>query len=374
MSMHRFIIAGGGTSGHINPALAIADEIRDSWPDSEIIFCGTNRGLESEMVPRAGYRFEPIEARGLPSRLNRNTIPAIKAFFAGRRQCRQLIKNFKPAAVIGTGGYVCSPLISAAAQLGVPSLLHEQNAFPGRSNRLLARRCQTVCISFDGTEKYFKTKAPVVLTGNPVKAEFFTLERSVAREKLELPEDEKIVLIMGGSLGARTLNNAVLGLIQEQVWRDFVKSDSRIRLILAAGRQHYKNVQETVDQSQPGFKLEIHEYIYDAHYWMAAADLIIARAGAMTCAEIAALGRASVLIPYPFAAGDHQTFNAKTLQDAGAAAMQSDSECTPKWLASELTELLSDTEKLNQMGNAALKLSKPDAAAEIISSLGKIMK
>jgi UDP-N-acetylglucosamine--N-acetylmuramyl-(pentapeptide) pyrophosphoryl-undecaprenol N-acetylglucosamine transferase len=374
MSKYKFLIAGGGTSGHINPALAIADEIKNSWPESEIIFCGTKSGLESEMIPRAGFRFQPIEARGLPTRINKNTIPAVKAFFTGRRQCRKLIRDFRPDAVIGTGGYVCSPLISAAAQLGIPSLLHEQNAFPGRSNRLMARACQMVCISFAGTEKYFGTKAPVVLTGNPVRSEFFSLTRAQAREKLKVSGNEKLVLVMGGSLGARTLNNAVLGLNSIPEWSDYIKTTSEFRLVLAAGRQHFEKVTDDISRDKPFFNLEIKEYIYDAPLWMAAADLIIARSGAMTCAELAALGRASILIPYPYAAGDHQTFNAKSLSDCGAAVMQPDKDCTPSWLASELIRLLSDSDRLAGMGEAARKIAMPDAAEKIISGLGKIMK
>lgn len=368
----KYILAGGGTSGHINPALAIADEIVRREPDAQILFCGTARGLESEMVPRAGYAFQEIRARGLPNRPGKEAVKALREILAGRKQCMKLIRDFKPDAVIGTGGYVCSPLISAAARLKVPALLHEQNAYPGRSNRMLAGRCQSVCISFPGTEKYFRTSAPIVLTGNPVREIFFELDRDQARQKLGIDEQEKLVLIMGGSLGAAKLNNAVLGLAEDDKWQAFANARGKIKLLLAAGKQHY----EVVSQMAEAKKLDcdVREYLFDAHLWMAAADLVVARAGAMTCAELAALGRASVLIPYPYAAGDHQTFNAGALVNAGAAIMQSDELCNSSWLSDTLIDMLSDSEKLSSMGKSAKLLAKPQASGDIYKCLAGIIK
>lgn len=368
----KYILAGGGTSGHINPALAIADEIKRREPEAEILFCGTARGLESDMVPRAGYSFQEIRAKGLPSKPGKEAVKALKEILAGRKQCIQLIKRYKPDAVIGTGGYVCSPLISAAARLKVPALLHEQNAYPGRSNKMMAGRCQSVCISFPGTEKYFRTSAPVVLTGNPVRQIFFELEKKQARQQLEIGDQERLVLIMGGSLGAATLNNAVIGLAKDETWKAFVADDNKIRLVLAAGRQHYEAVIGQVRAER--LDLDVKEYLFDAQLWMAAADLVVARAGAMTCAELAALGRASVLVPYPFAAGDHQTYNANALVKAGAAFIQKDELCTPSWLSVTLIDLLSDRALLSQMGAAARKLAKPDASSDIYKCLEGIIK
>jgi UDP-N-acetylglucosamine--N-acetylmuramyl-(pentapeptide) pyrophosphoryl-undecaprenol N-acetylglucosamine transferase len=367
-----YIIAGGGTSGHINPALAIAAEIKRREPDAEIAFCGTARGLESEMVPRAGFKFYEIRARGLPRKLSFDTISAVREILAGRKQCKKLIQQLKPDAVIGTGGYVCSPLISAAAAQKVPALLHEQNAYPGRSNRMLARRCQAVCISFPGTEKYFRTDAPLIITGNPVRQEFFATNRSAAREKLNISHDARIVLVMGGSLGSATLNSAAAGLADVNIWQKFVREDKQIKLVLAAGRQHYDKVSKNTVNCTDW--LQVHEYLYDTHLWMAAADLTIARAGAMTCAELAALGRAAILVPYPYAAGDHQTYNARSLVNAGAAIMRSDDECSSEWLAEKIVHLFSDPEMITKMGYAANKLAKPQAAADIYDSLVKIIK
>lgn len=368
----KYILAGGGTSGHINPALAIADEIKRKEPNAIIIFCGTARGLESEMVPRAGYEFRVIRAKGLPNKPGKEAVRAIREILAGRKQCLKMLKELKPDAVIGTGGYVCSPLISAAARLKVPALLHEQNAFPGRSNRVMAARCQSVCISFPGTEKYFRTSAPITLTGNPVREIFFELSKNQARKELKIDTQQKLVLIMGGSLGAATLNKAVLGLADDVKWQSFASVNGNTKLLLSAGKQHYGAVSNAVEASK--LACEVREYLFDAHLWMAAADLVIARAGAMTCAELAALGQASVLIPYPYAAGDHQTYNASVLVDAGAALMQRDEHCNSEWLSETLIGMLSDQTRLIKMGAAAKRLAKPEAAGDIYKSLEEILK
>lgn len=370
MSPIRFILAGGGTSGHINPALAIADQIRQDHPDAQILFCGTSRGLEQTMVPQAGYEFRPIRARGLPHRLSMDLLRAIADFFAGRRQCRQIVREFKPNAIIGTGGYVCSPLVAAGASLHVPVLLHEQNAYPGRSNRLMARSSQMVCVSFPGSETSFKTRAPIVLTGNPVRPAFFSQNRLAARRKLGWPEQDPVILALGGSLGARSINLAILGLRDQPAFRALLTTPRPPRVLLAAGRQHVAAVSEA---GRDLSWLTVQEYLYDMPAYMAAADLVIGRAGAMTCAELAALGKPAILVPYPYAAGDHQTSNARVMADAGAALLQPDNELTSEWLAVQLQTLLHDPLRLMAMGEAAARLAHPTAAAQICSCLYQVM-
>jgi UDP-N-acetylglucosamine--N-acetylmuramyl-(pentapeptide) pyrophosphoryl-undecaprenol N-acetylglucosamine transferase len=352
MSARRFVIAGGGTSGHINPALAIADQIRLDHPDAEICFCGTARGLESQLVPRAGYDFVTIRARGLPRRLNRDFFTAVADFFAGRAQCRALLKSFRPDAVIGTGGYVCSPLVAAATSLKIPVLLHEQNAFPGRSNRLMAHQSQVVCISMPGAEKYFRTRAPIVLTGNPVRPIFFELETAAVRAQFGWDPQLKVLLVTGGSLGAKQLNDAVLGLPNEPEFQALLKRH-KIAVHLACGQQHAPSVRAAAQGPQ----------------YLAAADLVLSRAGAMTCAELAALGKPAILVPYPFAAGDHQTENAKVHDQAGAAIRVANSDLTSSFLASQLSRLFDHPAELRQMGEQAKSLGIPDAAAKICRSL-----
>jgi UDP-N-acetylglucosamine--N-acetylmuramyl-(pentapeptide) pyrophosphoryl-undecaprenol N-acetylglucosamine transferase len=365
----KLVIAGGGTSGHINPALAIADQVRLDHPDAQIWFCGTARGLESELVPRAGYEFIPIRARGLPNRLNREFMAAVADFLAGRAECRKLLRKIRPDAVVGTGGYVCSPLVSAAARLKIPVLLHEQNAWPGRSNRLMARHSQVVCISLAGAERHFRTRAPIVLTGNPVRPVFFQLDRRQARQSLGLDPDSRVVLATGGSLGARSINEAVLGLAAEPAFQTLLARE-RLVIHLACGQQHASDIQARA-AGLPW--LVVHAYLHNMPDYLAAADLVISRAGAMTCAELAALGKPAILIPYPFAAGDHQTANARVLEAAGAAITLADRELTAARLAGELARLLPDTPRLTQMSERAAHLAAPDAAAKICRCLYAII-
>lgn len=365
MNPLKVVIAGGGTSGHINPALAIADQIRIDHPDAIIRFVGTARGLESQLVPKAGYEFTPIRARGLPNRINKAFFAAIADFFAGRAQSRRLLKAFRPDAVVGTGGYVCSPLVAAAASLDIPVLLHEQNAYPGRSNRLLAHRSSVVCISMPGAERYFKTKAPIVLTGNPVRPLFFQLDQTAARAHLRWSSDTRILLATGGSLGAQRINETILGLKDEPVFQRLLQVQS-VEVHLACGQKHY----DAISAAAAGLPwLKVYDYLHEMPLYLAGADLVLGRAGAMTCAELAALGKPSILVPYPFAAGDHQTANASVLEQTGAAIRVANSELNAAWLSSQLESLFGQPDLLARMGKQAQLLAMPDAAAKICSSL-----
>ncbi|NLO35735.1 MAG: undecaprenyldiphospho-muramoylpentapeptide beta-N-acetylglucosaminyltransferase [Clostridiaceae bacterium] len=371
MAGYRYILSGGGTSGHVNPALAIAEAIRQADPEANICFYGTQRGIEADLVTRAGYAFRAIEARPLPGRPSPAMLQAVWSFWKGRRQCRQLMRQFRPHIVIGTGGYVCSPVVSAAASLDIPVLLHEQNAFPGRSNRLMARLSQLVCVAFPGTERHFTRRVPVVVTGNPVRPVFFSQDQQAVRQRLHPAGERPLVLAMGGSLGARTINQAVLGLAD---WIHDLEQQGRPipRIVLAAGQRQYASI--AGDAAAEGRWLEVHDYIHNIQEWMAAADLLICRAGALTCSEIAALGRPAILVPYPYAAGDHQTFNARVLADAGAALLCPDAQLTGTWLAAQLEQLLGRSEQLASMGRQAASLARPDAATVICQHVMRLIK
>lgn len=371
MSGRRYILSGGGTSGHVNPALAVAREILRREPDAEISFFGTARGIEQDLVSRAGYAFIAIEARPLPNKPSFAAIKALTAFLRGRRQSRRLMQALRPDAVIGTGGYVCSPVVAAAASLKIPVLLHEQNAWPGRSNRLMARRSQAVCVAFPGTEKHFAKHVPVTVTGNPVLPDFFGQDRQQIRQSIHPAGERPLILAMGGSLGARTINQAILGL-EPWIRQRQLKNLPRPRIILAAGKRQFDAV--AAAGAAYGDWLEIRDYLHDIHRYFAAADLLICRAGALTCSEIAAAGRPSVLIPYPYAAEDHQTFNARILSEAGAALICPDGQFNAKWLSGQLTALLADPDRLTAMGRQALTLARPDAAAAIYDCLLQIMR
>jgi UDP-N-acetylglucosamine--N-acetylmuramyl-(pentapeptide) pyrophosphoryl-undecaprenol N-acetylglucosamine transferase len=360
---NRFLFAGGGTSGHIYPAIAIADRIMLDCPDSEIEFCGTERGLEYDLVPKAGYKIHPIRASGLPSRLSIKLVKAVFNFISGRRSCIKLIRKFKPDAVIGTGGYVCSPLISAARKMRVPIFLHEQNAFPGRSNRMMAKWAHTVCTGFPDMEGYFPKAARVVCTGNPVRDAFANMNRKEARELLHIAENDFMILAMGGSLGSKTINDAVLGLPE-------YLNNYQVRIVLSAGKQQYSGIPEAARGTVGS--LEVKEYIMDTHIYMYAADLIICRAGAITCAEIAAVGVPSVMIPYPFAAGDHQTYNARIFEEKGAGVLIADQVLTAKKLAEEIVPIITDKGLRSIMSKKAIELHHPGSdklIADIICAI-----
>jgi len=362
----RVLIAGGGTSGHINPAIAIADRIRVLDPQSEIEFCGTERGLESDIVPRSGYVLHPIRARGMPLSPSIKMAKAVGDFIAGRTSCISLIRTFKPDVVVGTGGYVCSPLVSAAYHKHIPVLLHEQNAFPGRSNRLMSNRADIVCTSFPGMKTSFPKAKTVVFTGNPVKKIFFETTRDSARKELGIAEDTVFLLAMGGSLGARTINQSVAALAE-------MITGKNIRIVLSAGKQQFADLTENLKTADDN--IEIKEYIYNPQIYMAAADLLICRAGAITCAEVAALGIPSVMIPYPFAAGDHQSYNARVFEKAGAAILMKDADVSARSLYDTIVPILEDRECMGKMRQAALSLAKPmadsDIAAQVFRLAGK---
>lgn len=363
MSMKVFL-AGGGTSGHIHPATAIADELKKQDPNTEILFCGTAKGLESQIIPAQGYAFEVIRASQFPMKPSKKTFTAIKDFRAGKKMCRKLIREQKPDAVIGTGGFVCSPLIAAAHKEKVPILLHEQNAFPGRSNRLMSRYAKTVCTSFPGIEHYFNKKAKIVYTGNPIRGVFANVDHVSCRAQLGLQEDEFLILAMGGSLGARTVNEAIVELAKQC-------TDPKVKIILSVGKQRYKEVMEEAKNWPKS--IQVFEYIQNPEVYLAACDLFIGRAGAITCAEVQAVGAPSVLIPYPYAAQDHQTYNAKTFEDANAGVLLPDAQAVEK-LPGIVMELMGNKEKLDDMRKKTQELAIYDAAERIVKEVRALGK
>ena len=355
----KVFLAGGGTSGHIHPAVAIADELKKQDPSAEVLFCGTEKGLEAQIIPKMGYPFKVIRAAQLPMKISKKTFKAVKEFLAGRKMCRKLLRENRPDVVVGTGGFVCSPLIAAAHKEKVPILLHEQNAFPGRSNRMMSKYAGTVCTSFPNLDHYFNKKAKIVFTGNPIRGVFSTVDRDACRTKLGLTINDTLILAMGGSLGARTVNSAIVELAK-------AITDPNVKIILSVGKQRYKEVMEEAKNWPKS--IEVFEYIQDPETYLAACDLFIGRAGAITCAEVQAVGAPSVLIPYPYAAQDHQTYNAKTFEDAKAGILLPDDQAVEK-LPGIVTELLADKERLTNMRRNARELAIYDAASRIVDEV-----
>lgn len=362
----RVLIAGGGTSGHIYPAVSIADQLLRRFPNSEIEFCGTENGLESELVPAAGYKIHAIRASGFPSRLSKKAIDAVLDLYAGKKKCKEIIRDFKPDIVIGTGGYVCGPLIMAAKSAKVPILLHEQNAFPGRANKTMSKWAQVVCTGFPHMENYFKKSKSVEYTGNPIREDFINTTYEEARAALGIGQSFYI-FAMGGSLGSAKINEAVVGLSRYEEMKD-------VRVLLSAGKQQYNAVDvQDIQNNKHNIQIDVREYVSDAHLYMAAADMVICRAGAITCAEIACLGSAAVFIPYPFAAGDHQTFNAKAFSDTDAGFLIPDAHLSSSLLRDIISDMRDHPEKRDAMSARSKKLYVANASDKVVDCIHKVI-
>ncbi|MBR0231972.1 MAG: undecaprenyldiphospho-muramoylpentapeptide beta-N-acetylglucosaminyltransferase [Clostridia bacterium] len=359
----KVILCGGGTSGHVNPALNIAAALKKRVPDAEFLFIGTEHGIESTLVPKAGYPIKFVEVSGFSRKLSfanlkKNARAAVQAV-TSVRAAKKIIKEFAPDLVIGTGGYVSWPTVKAAAKRGVPTLIHEQNAFPGVTTKMLAPYVDKICISFDGSEKYFPESVrenKLVLTGNPIIVDDLT--RAQAREQLGLTPDEPYILSYGGSMGARRVNELVFELMEKYT------GPQSIRHTHAIGRVGYTEFDAIAREK--GFydrkNLEISEYIYDMALRQAAADVIICRAGAMTLSELAVRGCAAILIPSPHVTEDHQYKNARLLADAGAALVYRETELDGDTLVSAVKDLVANPNKRLRMQTAIKSFAMRDSA------------
>ena len=355
------LIAAGGTAGHINPALAVAAELEAMKPELQLVFCGNIEGPEYNLVTRSGHYFYRVDAGPFEMSSLKFMLRAIGAFFVGRKDSRKIMRALNVTGVFGTGGYVMAPVISMARQRRIKTFLHEQNAYPGKSTRSFAGGADCVFVSYPETQDDFPRAKRVVYTGNPVAAGFFDKDRrSKARRKLGLSEKRRYVVATGGSLGAVTINHAIADLA-ERLRRNPSSTPYLIHLI--TGKRYYKEMQAIL-KDYPDL-VKVSEYAYDMPDQLAAADLVICRSGAGTCAELAAMEKAGILVPYPYAKGDHQTKNAAAFVENGAAILIPDQEISGIGLRTTLDELFLQPEKLERMGQAAGELARPDAARHI---------
>jgi len=359
----KVIISGGGTAGHINPGLAIAKYIKKREPDTEILFIGTERGLEARLVPRENFEIKMIKVRGFKRKLSMDTLVAVKELFQGLAEARKIIKDYKPDLVIGTGGYVCGPVLFNASRMKIPTLVHEQNAFPGVTNKILSKFVD----SFKEAEKYFKDKSKVVFTGNPIRSEMLEVSRETARKKLGIPKDMPLVVIFGGSRGAENINSTVAELIKRH------KSDLGFYLIYATGEAQYDGIMKKIGEVKSP-NINILPYIFDMANAMAAADLVVCRAGAITVSELTALGVPSILIPSPYVTANHQEHNARALERQGASVVILEKNLRPDILYEEITTLLKDRNKLSQMAKNAKSIGITNATERIYEIIKDIMK
>lgn len=357
----KIIFCGGGTSGHVNPALNIAKTIQNRYPDAEIMFIGTKKGIESTLVPKFGYKIDYVEVSGFSRKLTLKNLKAAWHAVTSVSEAKRIIKKFKPDLVVGTGGYVSWPTVKAASKLGIPTLIHEQNAFPGVTTKMLSKFADKVCISFAGSEKFFdeSVRNKLILTGNPVIVD--GMKRDEARKKLGLSEDEPYILSYGGSMGADKVNELSFALMES------LSIPKNIRHTHAIGRVGMEKFSKIAKEK--GFfdreNLSIDEYIYDMPVHQAAADVIICRAGAMTLSELAIRGRAAVLIPSPHVTEDHQYKNARLIADAGAAVVFRESEISPELLSNTVSELLANRNKRIRMEESVKSFAMPDSVERI---------
>jgi UDP-N-acetylglucosamine--N-acetylmuramyl-(pentapeptide) pyrophosphoryl-undecaprenol N-acetylglucosamine transferase len=346
----RFLIAGGGTGGHIIPALAIADELK-SRHGAEILFVGTARGLESRLVPQAGYPLELIRVGQLNNVSLATRARTLVDLPLGLLQCVSLLRRFRPSAVIGVGGYASGPVMGAAILLGFPTLAFEPNAVPGLANRLVGKRVKAAAVNFAPAAHYFRGAQ---VTGIPVRAEFFRLAPRPAGARQHL-------LIFGGSQGARVLNTTM-----PQIAAALLDAVPGLTILHQAGARHAESTLAAYEASgAPADRWQVAAFLDDMPQQFAAADLVLARSGASTVAELAAAGKPAVLIPFPQAADDHQRRNAEVMAQAGAAELLPEAELTPQKLQRLLAELLAQPEKLRIMSDKARSLAHPDAAERI---------
>jgi len=370
----KFIFTCGGTAGHINPAIAVAGRLKELMPDTEILFIGANNKMEMELVPREGYEIKGLTVGNLQRSLSPkaivHNINSVKNVIVSRMQAKRIIKQFKPDAVIGTGGYVCYPVLKAAADLKIPTVVHESNAVPGLTTKMLADKVDRVLVGFDESRQYYSHPEKVDVTGTPVRGAFDTFTKAEAKAKLGLKPEEKLVVSVWGSLGAQHMNDVMQQLIP------MLDGTQGFKLLHAAGSRYYKGISEALADKAESFDkmgVELREYIYDMPCVMAAADLIICRSGAITLAELAATGKPSILIPSPNVTHNHQYHNAKVFADKGAAVLIREEELTAKTLAQAIKDILETEGKLEKMSENARKLAKLDSTQKMYDECVKLI-
>jgi len=357
----RFVVTGGGTGGHIYPALAIARGLVDRF-QSRVFYIGGTRGLESEIVPKEGLPFSAIPLAGFKRGFSPSNILVGWKAAAGIKRALSHLRKIRPDAVIGTGGYVCGPVVLAAALLGIPTLIHEQNALPGITNKILSRFTGCVAVTFEESKEFFPARATVKPTGLPVRKEIFMKNRESGRINLGLPSGGLLVLSFGGSQGARSINSAMLPVLKH------FSGHPGIHFLHVTGPSNYQEfiaAAGSMKIPQNG-NITIVSYMHDMPSALSAADLAICRSGAATLAELTVVGLPSILIPYPYAAENHQEYNARALGKKGAAVVVRDSELNGNLLVSEIERLTGSPGTLESMSCASKKLGRPEAMDDIL--------
>lgn len=362
----KILFVAGGTGGHINPAIAVASEIKRLYPESDILFVGTKNRMETKIVPAAGFPIKTVEMSGFSRKMTlggiKDNIKTAILTLKASGEAKKIISDFSPDVVVGFGGYVTGPVLRAAVKSCIPTCIHEQNAFPGVANKALAKMVDRVMLTSPEAEKYMNCRNSPVVTGLPVRRQILQADKDFARASLGVKTNEMLVLSMGGSLGADEINNAVIGMLKE------LHNEKDIRFIHATG-QYGSFVWDELKKHGISYgkntNIDLREYINDMDVCLPACDLVISRAGASSIAEISALGKPSILIPSPNVAENHQFHNANTLAENGGAILIEEKDLTPELLAQTVNELKNNRKRLQEISAKAAEKAKTNALSEI---------
>ena len=360
----RYIVSGGGTGGHIYPALAIADEIAKRDSEAEILYVGTPNGLEKELATLAGLPYKTVRVKGLPRRLNMDSLKSGIELLKGLGDANSILKNFKPDVVIGTGGYVCGPILFQAARKGIVTMIQEQNAFPGKTNKILGRRVDSIAIAFEEAKKYFKNPEKCFISGNPLREEFKHLDREKAFAETGLNRNTKIVVSFGGSGGQESINQSILEAIDA-----FGNED--VQLVHITGKNHYDKFMNEVGDIPENIR--IMSYSHEIPSLLSIADLAIVSSSAMTLAEISAVGLPSILIPKAYTAENHQEYNARAYESKGASVVILEKDLNGEALFDEVMKIVGDESILESMGENSKSIAKLNATESIVDEVERLI-
>lgn len=355
----RVIISGGGTGGHIFPAVSIANEIRAKRPDAQILFVGAEGRMEMQRVPAAGYEIKGLPIAGFNRKNMLKNIPVVFKIMKSRRMARQIVRQFNPQVAVGVGGYASGPTLNVAASMGVPTLIQEQNSYAGVTNKILAKKAKKICVAYEGMERFFP-KEKIVMTGNPVRQNLSDtgLSKMEAVREMKLEQGKQTILIIGGSLGAKTLNDCVLGNLS------LIRQQSRVQFVWQTGKYYSEAIAKELEERGCPDNLKVMDFISDMRLAYTAADLVISRAGAGSISEFCLLGKPVILVPSPNVAEDHQTKNALALVEKNAALYVTDADAR-RTLVPLAINTVRDREKITQLSQNILELAHPNAASDI---------
>lgn len=363
----RIIISGGGTGGHIFPAVSIANAIKATYPEAEILFVGALGRMEMQRVPAAGYKIEGLPICGFDRKNMLRNVVVLYKIWKSQRMAKRIIKRFRPMVAVGVGGYASGPTLNECAKMGIPCLIQEQNSYAGVTNKILAKKAERICVAYDGMERFFPAEK-ILKTGNPVRQALIetTMSKEEARKSFGLAPERKTILIVGGSLGARTVNESVLSHLDE-----LRKAD--VQVIWQTGKYYNASINEQLKAQKPMENLKVMDFISDMGAAYKAADLVISRAGASSISEFCLIGKPVILVPSPNVAEDHQTKNAMALVNKQAALYVKDAEARDKVMALALSTV-ADDEKLNSLAENIKKLGLPNSADIIATEVVKLAK